>query len=442
MAAEPVVARRPAAPRWAASLAAEVVRRSPPAVVTARTSALAVGAVVAGAGAALARQRGPGALDTVWAEDGAVFLAQAHDLGAGSILEPFAGYLHLVPRLAAAGASALPLGAADTAFAGVAAVAAGACAVFVFRASSSHVRSLGARIACAAPLVVSPLAGTEVLANVANLHWFLLYAAFWAVVWRAPSRWESATAAVVVAAAVLSDPFSLVLAPLVALRLVPRHGRPDALAASFAAAAAVQAAVVVGASGQRRLGEDAEGALLPLRYAVDVFGRGLAGDRLVGEAGLSARGVAVAGVVCAGVAALGWARRDVVRRRAAFLATVVAVSVAYFAAPVALSGISTPRYAFAPALLAMVAVVVVIDAGGPSRGRERVALAAAGAVVAGCWAVGLPSVNERDEGPAWDRALAEAAASCPPGAEAEVAVLPAGMSASLPCDRVVEAVGR
>lgn len=433
--AEPAVAARPVARPSLIRIAGDVIRPSGPARVTARTVGLSLAAVVAGAVVVLARQQGPGATDTVWAEDGSVFLAQARDLGVGgSLFEPYAGYLHLVPRLAAAAVSALPLEAADTGFAVVAAVVAAACALFVFRASSAHFRSLWARVACAVPLLVSPLAGTEILANVANLHWYLLYAAFWAVVWKAPSRWEAAVSASVVAAAVLSDPFALVLSPLVVLRVVAGGRRADTVGLAFAACAVVQVVGVLGATGQRPLGEEAEVIFLPFRYVVDVFGRGLAGDRLVGGSGLSARAAAVAAVVVSGVAAVAWARRGVVRERAVLLTALVVASVAYFVAPVALSGISAPRYAFAPALLAMAALVVLLD--GPALDRTT---AAALALVAACWVVGLPSHNDRDEGPAWDDALAASAAVCAPGQRVDVPVLPRGTSAALPCDDVVEA---
>ena len=427
--------------RWSpAAVAAQVIRPTAPAVVTVRTAATAGAAVVAGAVLLLARQQGPGALDTVWAEDGTVFLAQARELGVvPSLVEPYAGYLHAVPRVLAAGVSALPLDAADTAFAALSALVAAALALFVFRASGAHARSRWARVACAAPVLASPLAGTEILANAANLHWFLLYAAFWAVVWKAPSRWEAALACAVVVAAVASDPFALVLAPLVALRLVPWRGRPDATVVAFAAAGAVQLVGVLGATGQRQLGEEAEPALLPFRYVVDVFGRGLAGDRLVGESGLSARGAVVGALVLAAVAAVAWLCREAVRRRAAFVVAAAAVSVGLFVAPVALSGVSAPRYAFAPALVVVAALAVVVDG---ASGRARTAVTLAAGVLAACWVVGLPSYNDRDEGPTWDRALEQAAASCTPGAAASVAVLPAGLSADLPCDDVVEAAGR
>ncbi|MGA2654651.1 MAG: hypothetical protein ABSF18_01560, partial [Gammaproteobacteria bacterium] len=37
--------------------------------------------------------------DYLWAEDGQVFLTQALQMGLNSLWEPYAGYLHLYPRL-------------------------------------------------------------------------------------------------------------------------------------------------------------------------------------------------------------------------------------------------------------------------------------------------------------------------------------------------------
>src|SRR4051812_14917064 len=45
----------------------------------------------------------------LWAEDGAVFLPQALELGARAVFLPHAGYFQLLPRLVAGGWSLLPL---------------------------------------------------------------------------------------------------------------------------------------------------------------------------------------------------------------------------------------------------------------------------------------------------------------------------------------------
>ncbi|QNI06764.1 hypothetical protein GAN17_11000 [Mycobacterium kubicae] len=45
----------------------------------------------------------------LFAEDGAIFLAQAHNQGLAAIVQPYAGYLHVIPRLVAALLGTLPL---------------------------------------------------------------------------------------------------------------------------------------------------------------------------------------------------------------------------------------------------------------------------------------------------------------------------------------------
>lgn len=427
-------------------VADELIRPSRPALVTPRTMAAALAAVLAGAVVVILRQRGAGALGTIWAEDGTIFLAQSRSLGAArSLLEPYAGYVHAVPRLASMLVAALPLPAADAGFAVVSAISTAATAAFVFRASSSQLRSLWARLAVSAPLVIAPLGGTEILGSVANLHWYLLYAAFWAVIWRAPSRQETALAAVVVVLAALSDPFVLLLAPLVGLRLLASRWRPDAVVAGFALAGILQLAVAAGARGQRPVVDEERTSvvLIPARFVVDVAGRGLAGDRFVGESGLSARGAAVAGLVLAVLAVLVFVRRQALPARAGILAALVGTSALYFAAPVAISGVSPPRYGFAPALLLLVAVVVLLEGWDIRSAAPMVRTGAlvAGAAMAVCWAVGLPSFNARSDGPAWDASLAKAGSSCAAGTMVAVDLTPAGWVVQLPCDDVVAATG-
>lgn len=53
---------------------------------------------------------------TLWAEDGQVFLAVAYEHPVSSIVDPYRGYLHLVPRLLASLASPLPLTWAPTVY--------------------------------------------------------------------------------------------------------------------------------------------------------------------------------------------------------------------------------------------------------------------------------------------------------------------------------------
>ncbi len=72
---------------------------APPGRVTGSGAALAAAAVVLGTVVGVWRVPGAGALDTVWAEDGSVFLTGAANQGLlDSITTSYAGYYHLLPR--------------------------------------------------------------------------------------------------------------------------------------------------------------------------------------------------------------------------------------------------------------------------------------------------------------------------------------------------------
>ena len=194
---------------------------------------------------------GSGITSRVWAEDGTIFLATAyrtHYLSA--LATPYAGYLQVLPRSIAALTTAFPVRDAAWVIAASAAAVRVAISLFVFRASSDHLRSTSVRAMLAASVVLLPVGGLEVLDNIANLHWFSTFAAFWAVLWRPSRRWECALGAVIVVVAVGSDPLTALLLPLVVLRAITmRRWRDQAVSCCFAAAGALQTWAVL--SGRR-----------------------------------------------------------------------------------------------------------------------------------------------------------------------------------------------
>ncbi|QFZ19267.1 hypothetical protein [Saccharothrix syringae] len=230
-----------AAPRSRA-FAEAVLPQAPP-------SALPRGRLAAGYGAAFAAAMafqllmpaGWSRLERVWAEDGARFLLDGITQPfTANLVAPYGGYLHVLPRLAAELVSVLPLEWAAVAFTVLAAVPRALVALLVFTASGGYLRPLPVRFAHAALVVVLPAGNSEPLDNVANLHWFLLYGVFWALLWRSGPR-VPVTAFVVLAA--LSSPLVFVLVPVALLRLAVPRGRVVPLA--FLAAAAVQGLVMV-----------------------------------------------------------------------------------------------------------------------------------------------------------------------------------------------------
>jgi hypothetical protein len=190
---------------------------------------------------------GSGITSRVWAEDGTVFLSTAYRTSFFSALaRPYAGYLQVVPRSIAALTTAFPVRDAAWVLAASAAAVRAGIALFVFRASGGHLRSTSVRVMLASTVVLLPVGGLEVLDNIANLHWFLTFAAFWAVLWR-PSRWcDCVLAAAIVLVAVGSDPLTALLLPLVVLRTIcVRRWRDQLVTMCFAVAGAAQAWAVL-----------------------------------------------------------------------------------------------------------------------------------------------------------------------------------------------------
>jgi hypothetical protein len=200
------------------------------------------------AAAALLALRKPWALHTpqFWAEDGSIFMQQDHDWGARAILEPYNGYLHLLPRLIAWLASRT----ADVAW--WPAIYNGlsfAITVALFARLASRRVELPGKAGLM--LAFAVVAGTgEVLINATNLQWvtafFLVLQLFTARAETGPQRLGDLAILGVVG---LNGPFALVLLPLFAWRAWRERSLDPALALGVVAlCAAVQGRFVLGGS--------------------------------------------------------------------------------------------------------------------------------------------------------------------------------------------------
>jgi hypothetical protein len=212
---------------------------------------LSVIALAAGAVVLLLRIAGPSPLTTIWAEDRTVFLVQAL-AGPGHLFASYAGYLQLLPRLIAQSVSFLPLPEAAAAFAIAGAVIASAVALFVFHASAGHIHSAGLRGLLAAAVLLLPVAPLEIADSGVNTPWYLLFALFWAALWRPRTRRGLALAALIAFLAGASTPLALALAPLFILRIAALRGvREHAVTAGFAAGLLLQLPVIHAAHSSR-----------------------------------------------------------------------------------------------------------------------------------------------------------------------------------------------
>jgi hypothetical protein len=394
---------------------------------------LAVLVVLAGAAVSLARQPGAGALDTVWAEDGEIFLADAVNRSLPEALTgSYAGYFHTGPRLLAELAALTPAAWAAAVLAGSAALVTAALALLVYVASAAHLPSRAARMVAAAVVVVPPLAQDDVLNSIANLHWPALYALFWVLLWTPARRPGRAVGLATVALVVTSDILVVALLPLALLRVAVRRDRHSAaLAAVFASGVVLQLLGLVTGTSSRET--DLDPVRAAVGYVLRAVPAGLVGARWLGDDHTSARWLLLAAaawllVLAAVVIAL---RRAVGPRWT--LAVVAAVhSAALYALPVVLSGVATERYALAPTMLVVVALLALLPpattaagggtagGGGAAGGGRRVpggrTAGRAGALLVALlvvvWIVNLRVPNPRADGPSWSEELDRARAEC------------------------------
>jgi hypothetical protein len=217
----------------------------------ARRVLLSVIALVAGAVLLLLRIAEPSPLTTIWAEDRTVFLEQAL-ASPRNLFASYAGYLQLLPRLIAQFVSFLPLRDASAAFAISGAVIASAVALFVFHASAGHIHSRWLRGLLAAAVLLLPVAPLEIADSGVNTPWYLLFALFWAALWRPRGRGGVVLAALIAFLAGASTPLALALAPLLIVRIAAlRRVREHAVTAGLAAGLLLQVPVTLAAHNSR-----------------------------------------------------------------------------------------------------------------------------------------------------------------------------------------------
>lgn len=190
-----------------------------------------------------------------WAEDGAVWYADAYGLGpVRSLFSTQDGYFSTYLRLTADASLALPLRWAPLLFVLVAlALQLAPAAVFLSSRFKHVVRSDAARVAIVGLYVLAPNVA-ETHLNATNAQWYLALLAFLAVTAGPPAgrAWKAFDAGVL-ALSGLSGPYALFLLPVVALAwLRDRERRHLGNAAILAACAAVQvSALLVGTRGAR-----------------------------------------------------------------------------------------------------------------------------------------------------------------------------------------------
>ncbi len=401
---------------------------------------MALAFLAVGTGMGLARQGGAGALDTLYAEDGQVFLGQAlGDSPVDAFSTPYVGYFHAVPRLIAEVVAAAPLESAAALFASISAFVVACVGLLVYRASASHIESRLVRSLLAASVVLIPVGQRDALNNAANLHWFLMFGGVWVLLWRTDVVWELAAGSMVLFLAALSDPITIVLVPIAVARLVALKGVQGRIF-SFACLAglAVQLVAILLSDARR---EDLSPTFNPIELAVLygywVVAAAMVGIRFVADPrARSNQAAAVAALLVAAVIAVGILRAGTRFKPA--VAVLFVMSVLFYLAPVAPTGGSPQRYAVAPVLLLFSGIACAADVlvvGRQMTPRQRSAWTACLLMIVAIWGANFRVANERGRGQRWSAALVQARSTCSEESASDVTVpiTPPGWHITLPC---------
>jgi hypothetical protein len=398
----------------------------------------------------------PPAWDSLYVEDGQVFLGQALDQHAWDTLATsHLGYLNTAARAITEVATWFPLERAPLVMALLTSLAVALLAAYVFEASGAWIASPLLRGVLAVAMVLIPVTARDINATVANLHWYLIYASYWAVVNPFRSRgWTIASAALVLVAT-LTDPLTAVLLPLgVVLALRERGGR---------AAWAVPGAIVLGLlvqlalrdEGAERVGGVDAGAV-PRIFAERVTSSLLAGDQhlfdVFGERTGSPFAWGSLALVAAVVAAGVWRLRG--RRRHVLMAG-AALSVAYFLIPVVSRGtdllvpdipwaLGASRYMYLPVMFLLTALVAALDRGDPERAerarrRSPVREIALALLVLTTVALDLRAPHRTEGDPRWGPVVEQARRACEadrPAGRVTLTGAPGDRTAILPTHRL------
>ena len=395
----------------------------------------------------LFRQPGQRATDTMWAEDGGIYATQVlarpalHTLFLG-----YGGYAQLVPRLLALGTRVVPLAQLARYDTIAGAVVWALLGLFVHRSTKGLIGSPLLRWLLAAFMVAAPVLSSENSANITNVGWGLVVAAFWAVASDQEGRVDVALRCLVVACAALTTPVTAVVVPMAFVMLLARRRRADLIVFVMTGAMlAVQALAVRATTSTPASASTIDDTVTA--YGVRTLAASLFGERWLDDLWFNlGRGLIVLAVVLLVVVVVVSAPSRLSRYRRLVAAGAAATSLVTWLFTAWARGsigfrltashyeFGGARYFLIPGLLLISAILVVA---GSSR-RPWVT------AVVFVWGAGLIVMNLRQPsprtyGPSWRAGYDEAVALCQsptPPDTVTIPVSPVGWAAVVPCSRV------
>lgn len=392
------------------------------------------------------------ALNSLWAEDGAVFLGWATSQNLFDALTSTHGeYLVVVPRLIAELGAAVPLHDAPVAMNLVTVLIIALSGLAVWFAAAGHIHSPYLRALLVALMVLCPVSSIEAVASPTNVAWYMAFAVFWLLLWRPATTWGACLGGLLILATGISTPATLFFIPIVVLRAVAIRDRRDALVVgAFALGMAIQVPATMLSDEQLPGSVWSEHIVTAfLQRVVDssVLGLELGGSTWADWGWPFLIAIVAGAAVFLAVMALRAPSGRLLAAIAVVTSVAMFMSSAYVRAPLgdfmvwrtdeytALGG----RYAMIPVLLLISAALVLVDSRlRSSRGRPFAAIATAAVLLVAL----VTSFDVHGElgrgGPPWDEALHTATAQCEAKglAVVPVATSPEGWTMLISCDRL------
>jgi hypothetical protein len=183
-----------------------------------------------------------------WAEDGAVFFQEQVNQGASAIIKPYAGYLHLVPRLIALVADAFfPYSTAPAVYNYLSLLV---MLVVIFNVYSPRF-IMDNKLLLSLSIVLLPHFGNEVFMNATNVNWILAILLLVVLFKEAPDMrfgnvgWQVVSDAVAMVCCGFSGPFIVFLTPFFVWRFFIRKSRYNSCLAAIAVLIAATQALFI-----------------------------------------------------------------------------------------------------------------------------------------------------------------------------------------------------
>lgn len=386
------------------------------------------------------------AIDTVWAEDGPVFISQAFSGGGpAALFAPYEGYLHVLPRVIAelvVHFVALKDFAVALAFASALVVA--VVAFVTFYCAGALTDKVWLRASWAAIPVMVSIAPYEILGNSANLHWYLLWLVPWLLLKPAENKAAGFLLFVTAGLAATTEVISVVFLPLVFFRIRNKAYWPAR--AGLVAGAACQIFTTVTFPRSEHKGELMDVGSIVIGWFVNMTGVVVFGASR--NVGLNILNFGAAPVVVASIpiiAAVAYLLTKASRQYRMVTLVFLAASVGIWTAClVANPGdqfhysqlsdtqwaeFTLSRYSAVPAMFILALIPLLAETVGT---RSVPAAAAVATVFAVLLAVSyFPTQVAREVGPSWSQGVQQAKEACHGAADSEtrpVHVAPKGWS--------------